>query len=48
MMFLHAYQTLGQIHQALKDDAALAALYMNIVTVSKDAFVKNAQPRTSG
>jgi hypothetical protein len=45
MMFLHAYQTLGQIHQVLKDDAALAGLYKNIVTVSTDAFVKNAQPR---
>ena len=45
MMFLHAYQTLGQIHQVLKDDAALAALYKSIVTVSTDAFVKNAQPR---
>jgi len=45
MMFLHAYQTLGQIHQVLGDDSSLAALYKSIVMISTDAFVRNTQPR---
>jgi len=47
IMFLSAYQRLGQIHEILEDNPSLAAMYKTIVKNSTDAFVKNALPRTA-
>jgi hypothetical protein len=44
MMFLHAWQTLAQVHAVLGDDAAKQAEYEAIVRNTVDLFVKNVQP----
>jgi len=47
MMFLHAWQTLAQVHAALGDDPARAKKYAQITRNTVDLFVKNAQARTA-
>ncbi|HZR29984.1 MAG TPA: hypothetical protein VFA71_14500, partial [Terriglobales bacterium] len=47
MMFMHAYQTLGQIHEVLGDNSSKATMYKTIVKNWVDLFVKNALPRTA-
>jgi hypothetical protein len=44
MMFLHAWQTLGQAHEILGDDPSRAAKYKTITIHTVDEFVKNAVP----
>jgi hypothetical protein len=44
MMFLHAWQTLAQVHGVLGDDPTKQATYETIVRSTVDLFVKNAQP----
>jgi hypothetical protein len=44
MFFMNAFQTLGQIHDLLGDDAAKAGMYRKVVENTIDAFVKNAIP----
>jgi hypothetical protein len=44
MMFLHAWQTLAQVHAVLGDDPTKQAMYETIVRNTVDLFVKNAQP----
>jgi hypothetical protein len=43
MMFLHAWQTLAQVHAVLHDAPAKQAQYEAIVRNTVDLFVKNAQ-----
>lgn len=47
MMFLHGWQTLGEIHALLGDDPAKATMYRKITENTVDLFVKNAQPATA-
>lgn len=44
MMFLHAWQTLSQVHAVLGDDPAKQATYQTITQNVVNLFVKNAQP----
>jgi hypothetical protein len=44
MMFLHAWQQLGQIHDLLGDDPAKADMYKKICVNTVAEFVKNAVP----
>jgi hypothetical protein len=44
MMFLHAWQTLSQVHAVLGDDPTKQAMYETITRNAVDLFVKNAQP----
>jgi hypothetical protein len=47
MFFLNAFQTLGQLHHLLGDDAAKDALYRKVVENTIDAFVKAAVPHNA-
>jgi hypothetical protein len=47
MMFLHAWQTLGEIHALLGDDPAKATMYRKITENTVNLFVQNAQPATA-
>jgi hypothetical protein len=47
MMFLHAWETLSQVHTVLGDNAALATMYKTIVEHTVDLFVQNARPLTA-
>ena len=44
MMFLHAYQTLAQIHALLGDDPAKKTMYETLTRNIVNLFAKNAQP----
>jgi hypothetical protein len=47
MMFLHAWQTLGEIHALLGDDAGKAKMYRSITENAVNLFVQNAVPATA-
>jgi hypothetical protein len=47
MMFLHAWQTLGEIHALLGDDPARATMYKTITKNTVDLFVQNVKPATA-
>jgi len=47
MMFLHAYQILGQIHELLGDNPSKASLYKQVTVNWVNLFVQNAQPLTA-
>jgi hypothetical protein len=47
MMFLHAWQTLSEVHAVLGDDAKRATMYKTITKNTVDLFVANALPRTA-
>jgi hypothetical protein len=47
MMFLHAWQTLAEVHAALGDDPTRATMYKRITENTVDRFVQNAQPRAA-
>jgi hypothetical protein len=44
MLFMHAFQTLGQVHHLLGDDPVKDALYRKIVGNTVDAFVATPLP----
>ena len=44
MFFMHAFQTLGEIHHLLGDDARKDTMYRTVVENTVDAFVKAAIP----
>jgi hypothetical protein len=44
MMFAHSWNTLGELHALLGDDAAKATMYKTITENIVDVFVKNAIP----
>jgi hypothetical protein len=44
MLFMHAFQTLGQIHHLIGDDARKDTMYRAVVQNTVDLFVKNAVP----
>lgn len=47
MMFLHAWQTLSQVHAVLGDDPAKETTYESITRNVVNLFVANPQPRTA-
>jgi hypothetical protein len=47
MMFLHAWQTLSQVHAQLGDDPKRAAEYKSITENTVNLFVKNAKPKVA-
>ena len=47
MMFLHAWQTLGEIHALLSDDPPRATTYQTITRNIVDLFVQNAVRATA-
>jgi hypothetical protein len=47
MMFLHAWQTLGEVHALLGDDPPRATMYATITKNVVDLFVQNAVPATA-
>ena len=47
MFFMNAFQTLGQIHHVLGDDAAKDVMYRKVVENTVDAFVKAAVPHAA-
>jgi hypothetical protein len=47
MMFLHAWQTLAQVHKVLGDDAGKQAMYESVTRNTVNVFVRNAAPKTA-
>jgi hypothetical protein len=47
MMFLHAWQTLSEVHQLLGDDPSRAAMYKQITENTVNLFVQNALAKSA-